>query len=151
MVLITTLLVIGMLLLISEIFLPGMVAGLAGFICLGLGVALSFRDLGTTQGGIVLLGVMALLVVGFAIWLRYFPESSFAKPFVSEGKIGDLGIDHSDLVGKEGITFTQLRPSGTVVIDGRHLDVVTEGEPVAKDQSVKVVQVEGMRIVVRKS
>jgi membrane-bound serine protease (ClpP class) len=151
MVLITTLLVIGMLLLISEIFLPGMVAGLAGFICLGLGVALSFRDLGTTQGGIVLLGVMALLVVGFAIWLRYFPESSFAKPFVSEGKIGGLGIDHSDLVGKEGITFTQLRPSGTVVIDGRHLDVVTEGEPVAKDQSVKVVQVEGMRIVVRKS
>lgn len=151
MVLIATLLVIGVLLLISEIFLPGMVAGMAGFICLGLGVALSFRDLGATQGGVVLLGVMALLVVGFGVWLRYFPESSLAKPFVSEGKIGDLGVDHSDLVGKEGLTYTQLRPSGTVVIDGRHVDVVTEGGLIAKDQLVKVVQVEGMRIVVRES
>ena len=150
MVVIVTLLVIGLLLLVSEIFLPGMIAGIAGFLCLGLGVVISFRELGPTQGGIVLLGVTVLLVVGFVVWLRYFPESSLAKPFVSEGTIGEIGTDRPELVGKEGVTLTPLHPSGTVVIDERHIDVVTEGEPIEKDEPVKVVEVEGMRIVVRR-
>lgn len=149
MVVIVTLLVLGMLLLISEIFLPGMIAGAAGFICLALGVAFSFRDLGATQGGIVLLGVTVALIIGFVCWLRFFPESGLAKPFVSEGQIGDIGAEQPELVGKEGVTLTPLMPSGTVIIDGRHVDVVTEGEPVEKEQPVRVVEVEGMRIVVR--
>ena len=149
MVVILTLLVIGLLLLVSEIFLPGMVAGLAGIICLGLGVALSFRDLGTTQGGVVLATTTLILVAGFVVWLKYFPDSSLAKPFVSEGQIGDIGTEQPELLGKEGVTFTPLHPSGTAIIDERHIDVVTEGMPLEKDVSVKVVQVEGMRIVVR--
>jgi membrane-bound serine protease (ClpP class) len=151
MVVIVTLLVIGLLLLVSEIFLPGMIAGLVGFICLGLGVAFSFRDLGPTQGGIVLLGVTVVLVVGFVVWLRYFPDSSLAKPFVSEGTIGDIGTDRPELMGKEGVTLTPLRPSGTAVIDERHVDVVTEGELIEKEVPIKVVLVEGMRIVVRRA
>jgi membrane-bound serine protease (ClpP class) len=151
MVVIVTLLVIGLLLLVSEIFLPGMIAGLAGFICLALGVAFSFRDLGPTQGGIVLLGVTVLLVIGFVFWLRYFPNSSLAKPFVSEGTIGDIGTDRPELMGKEGLTLTPLRPSGTAVIDERYVDVVTEGELIEKEEPIKVVLVEGMRIVVRRA
>ena len=150
MVVIITLLVIGLLLLVSEIFLPGMVAGLAGMICLGLGVALSFRDLGATQGGLILAATISVLVVGFFVWLRYFPDSSLAKPFVSEGQIGDIGAEQPELLGKEGVTFTPLHPSGTAIIDQRHVDVVTEGEPIEKDEPIKVVHVEGMRIVVRR-
>ena len=150
MVVIVTLLVVGILLLISEIFLPGMIAGLAGFICLGLGVAFSFRDLGASQGGIVLLGVVFVLVVGFAIWVKYFPNSSLAKPFISVGRIGDLGTDRPELLGKEGVTLTPLYPSGTAIFDDRHVDVLTEGEPIEKDERIKVVLSEGMRIVVRK-
>ena len=150
MVVIVTLLVVGMLLLVSEIFLPGMIAGIVGFLCLALGVAFSFRDLGATQGGIVLLGVTVLLVIGFACWLRFFPESSLAKPFVSEGQIGEIGTDRPELVGQEGVPFTPLMPSGTAVFEGRHIDVVTEGEPIDRDEKVKVVEVEGMRVVVQK-
>ena len=151
MVVVVTLIVIGLLLLVSEIFLPGMVAGLAGFLCLGLGVAFSFKELGPTQGGIVMLGVTVLLVIGFVVWLRYFPDSSLAKPFVSEGVIGDIGTDRPELLGREGVTLTALRPSGTAIIDERHVDVVTEGELIEKETSVKVVLVEGMRIVVRRA
>lgn len=150
MVVILTLLVIGLLLLVSEIFLPGMIAGLAGLICLGLGVALSFRDLGVTQGGLILCATTAILVIGFFVWLKYFPDSSLAKPFVSQGQIGDIGAEQPELLGKEGVTLTPLHPSGTAIIDERHIDVVTEGEPLEKDVPVKVVLVEGMRIVVRR-
>ena len=149
MVVIVTLLVVGILLLISEIFLPGMIAGLAGIICLGLAVAFSFRDYGATIGGLALAGIALSLVAGFGLWLRYFPDSSLAKPFVSQSEIGEIGADRPELVGKEGVTLTPLYPSGTAIIDDRHVDVVTEGEAVEKDQTVKVVLVEGMRVVVR--
>ncbi|MCS1408597.1 MAG: hypothetical protein M2R45_01773 [Verrucomicrobia subdivision 3 bacterium] len=150
MVVIATLLIAGMLLLISEIFLPGMIAGFAGFICLTISVIMGFQELGPTGGGLLLMGVLIALVAGFVLWLQCFPKSSLAKPFVSEGKIGDIGAEQPELVGKEGVTFTPLRPSGTAIIDQRHVDVVTEGDLIDKEVRVKVVEVEGMRIVVRK-
>lgn len=54
-----------------------------------------------------------------------------------------------DLIGKVGVTFTPLRPAGTVIIDDERLDVVSEGSFTEKDKKVKVVKVEGSRIVVR--
>lgn len=146
---IVTLLVIGLLLLISEIFLPGMIAGFAGFICLCLGVVLSFQEWGSATGGVVLLVLILILIIGFIAWLKYFPESNLAKPFVSEGQIGDIGTDRPELLGRQGHSITPLHPSGTAVFDGRHIDVVTEGEPIERDKPVKIIGVEGMRIVVR--
>ncbi|CUB29252.1 hypothetical protein BN2127_JRS1_09051 [Bacillus cereus] len=55
----------------------------------------------------------------------------------------------TDLIGKVGVTFTPLRPAGTVIIDDERLDVVSEGSFTEKDKKVKVVKVEGSRIVVR--
>ncbi len=150
MVVVVTCLVIGTLLLLSEIFLPGMIAGSIGLICLGAGVVLGFREWGSQGGSMLLMGVTVGLIIGFVVWLRVFPTSSLAKPFVSEGQIGDIGAERPELVGKQGLTLTPLRPSGTVVIEDRHVDVVTEGDMVEKDVPVRVVSVEGMRIVVRK-
>lgn len=41
-----------------------------------------------------------------------------------------------------------LRPSGTVQIGDRRIDVITEGEFIPKGTKVKVIKVEGFRIVV---
>jgi membrane-bound serine protease (ClpP class) len=42
-----------------------------------------------------------------------------------------------------------MRPSGTALIEDERIDVVTEGTFIAKDQKVKVIKVEGSRVVVR--
>jgi len=42
-----------------------------------------------------------------------------------------------------------LRPSGTAVINGKRIDVVTEGPFVERGSPIKVVEVEGARVVVR--
>lgn len=55
-----------------------------------------------------------------------------------------------ELIGKEGVTITPLRPSGTVSINDEYIDVVSEGNYLAKDVKVKVMKVEGSRVVVRK-
>lgn len=54
-----------------------------------------------------------------------------------------------ELIGKTGVALTSMRPSGTALIEDERIDVVTEGTFIAKDQKVKVIKVEGSRVVVR--
>jgi membrane-bound serine protease (ClpP class) len=57
--------------------------------------------------------------------------------------------DRTDLLGKNGLTLTMLRPAGTAIFMDERVDVVTEGGFIAKDVKIKVIKVEGVRIVVR--
>ena len=54
------------------------------------------------------------------------------------------------LVGKTGKTTTDLRPAGTAWIEGRPVDEVAEGVFLKKGEMVRVIAVEGMRVVVRR-
>ena len=64
--------------------------------------------------------------------------------------VGELNIDHSQLLNQVGEAFTDLRPSGKANIQEQRVDVVTEGVFLEKGNSVKVIAIEGQRIVVRK-
>jgi membrane-bound serine protease (ClpP class) len=148
MELIAALLVFGVLLLVLEIFLPGMIAGIIGGCCLIAAIFFSYTDYGMRTGNAVLAGVTVGLIIGTLLWLKYFPESKAARPFVSKRIIGGT-LDLTAFLNKTGTAYTTLRPAGTAVIEGHRVDVVTEGSMVPKGASIKVVQVEGTRIVVR--
>ncbi|WP_228098458.1 MULTISPECIES: NfeD family protein [unclassified Gemella] len=55
-----------------------------------------------------------------------------------------------EILGKELVAFTDLRPSGTAIYDNVKYDVVTEGEFIDKGSKLIVKHVEGMRIIVQK-
>jgi len=126
MELVVSLLVIGAILLILETVLPGAIAGVLGVCCLVAGV-----------------------VIGFVLWLRFFPESRLGRKFVSDDSVGDIRAERPELLHQTGEAFTQLRPSGTALINGRRVDVVTEGGLIERGTPIKVVAIEGMRVVVR--
>jgi membrane-bound serine protease (ClpP class) len=71
------------------------------------------------------------------------------RKVTSTSIVGDLGIDLSGLINQTGSAYTNLRPSGTAVIGNQRVDVVTEGAMIDKDTAVRVVAVEGNRVVVR--
>ena len=52
------------------------------------------------------------------------------------------------LVGKEGQSVTDLRPSGVARIDGSKYSVVTSGEYIERDERIRVLRTEGSRVVV---
>ena len=54
-----------------------------------------------------------------------------------------------ELLHKEGVTSSMLRPSGIAIIEKKRYDVVSEGNVVEKDTPVKVVKVEANQIFVR--
>jgi membrane-bound serine protease (ClpP class) len=148
MTIIVVLLVLGAVLLFLETLLPGLVAGVAGFVCLMAAVVLGYGE-GFQTGNIILAIVLLGLLGGVFCWLKFFPESRIAKKFISHGAVGDLGVDKPELLNGLGTALTQLRPSGTANINGQRVDVVTEGGLIERGAAVKVVAIEGTRIVVR--
>ena len=67
---------------------------------------------------------------------------------VSDGYTSEDPRDAA-LVGKEGVSTSQLRPAGLATICERRVDVVTRGELLDSGTKVKVIAVEGNRVVVK--
>jgi membrane-bound serine protease (ClpP class) len=132
----------GLALITAEAFLPGLIMGLTGIGMIGTSVFFGFRHHWAIGVGQIVLAVIvgpAALVTGMKrMTLKSTLEggSSFAS-------------DYAALNGKQGESITELRPAGVVAIEGRRVDVVTGGELVPRGTQVKVVKVEGNRIVVR--
>jgi membrane-bound serine protease (ClpP class) len=146
--LIVALMACGMILLIAEVaIIPGF--GLAGISAAALivgGAAFAWSRFGATWGmGSLLLSGAAT----FAI-LKIAPRTRAGKALVlsTELKKGAVDDKAQELVGKEGKTLTALRPAGAAEIEGRRLDVVTDGVFVEAGRAVRVMFVEGARIVV---
>ena len=60
-----------------------------------------------------------------------------------------IGTNRPELLNQTGTAFTPLRPSGTAIINGKRVDVVTEGPMIERGKAIKVVANEGMRVIVR--
>ena len=146
---VVTLILVGAALLLLETVLPGLVAGILGFLCLAAGVFLGYTKFGMRTGNLILIGVGFGLVLGMFCWIKYFPNSRIAKLFVSQQTIGGLGVEKPELLHQTGVAYTNLRPSGTALINGHRVDVVTEGAMIERGAPIKVVAIEGMRVVVR--
>ncbi len=146
---VVTLILVGAALLLLETVLPGMIAGIIGFACLVAGVVMAYLHFDSSTANIVLLVVLVGVIAGALVWFKFFPDSRFAKVFISERTVGEIGTDRPELLNQTGKALTTLRPSGTAVISGKRIDVVTEGPFIEAGAAVKVVAVEGMRVVVR--
>jgi len=144
-----TLIVVGAILMLLETLLPGMIAGIIGFGCLVAGVVVAYLNLGARAGNAVLFSVMVGMIVAILCWMKFFPQSRFARVFISQRTVGDIGTDRPELLNQAGTALTTLRPSGTAMINGKRVDVVTEGSLIESGTAVKVVAVEGLRVVVR--
>ena len=153
----------GLLAIAAEVFiLPGFgIAGLLGIALLAASVVLAM--LGTqpglsdiTQALAVFGAAMVLTIAVFFTWLRHLPNSTrFRGLLLQEGLSAPAGYisatPRTDLVGKEGVAVTDLRPAGTVAIDGERIDVVTEGDYVKAGSPVRIIRAEGYRHIVRVS
>ena len=154
---------VGGALIALEVFvIPGFgVAGLAGGVAVLTALTLSMLGSYPTVTevisalGIIAVSVLALGLVAFAV-LRHLPHSrGMSGVFLKESTSQEAGYlsapDRSELVGRTGKALTDLRPSGTVDIEGERIDVVTEGPWVERGEQVVVLRAESYRHVVRKA
>lgn len=146
--------VFGIALMLVEAFMPGFgVFGVAGMISTLVSIVLAAVSV---QTGMIMLLVSFLLAGVFSFFaFRYFANRGALRHIIlSEEERADLGyvapLNQTALVGLEGEALTTLRPSGAARIDGRRVDVVSDGAYIAAGEKVVVDRVEGVRVIVRK-
>ncbi|NLD48161.1 MAG: hypothetical protein GX660_13365, partial [Clostridiaceae bacterium] len=126
--------------------------GITGTILLFVGVIMTARN--PMDVLIMLLVILAVLGIALALVLNSATKGRLSKTLILNDSLKkELGFGSTEdlnfFLGKEGIASTTLRPSGTADFDGVKLDVVTRGEYVEKNTKIKVITVEGRRIVVK--
>jgi len=154
--------ILGLVLLLAEIFIiPGFgIAGISGIVMIFASIFLSllgsdpFLDINAVSIAIIQLsGAMVFALVGMFFLIKYLPKSTaFNKLVLSESEKSEHGFvsfpSDKDLVGKVGIAYTTLRPGGTAEIEGKRIDVVADSEYIDKNAKIKVLRVEGIKVVV---
>ncbi|MBI3501140.1 MAG: nodulation protein NfeD [Bacteroidetes bacterium] len=163
----------GLILLALEIFvIPGFgVAGVLGILFIVLGLTLSLVKnvpspnfpVNLPEGNafvkalfIVIVSMIISIGLSFYLFGRFIKSSAFSRVSV-QSKIskeeGFMGVDMTsqNLVGKSGIAFTILRPSGKVEIDGNIFDATAETGYIDKGEKIEVVRFETAQLFVRKS
>lgn len=151
--LVLTLIVVGFILLLIELLIiPGFgLIGVLGLGSLAAGSYTAYTKLSPMVGVAVSLGSLLIVISS----LKLLPKSSLWKRLrlesaeTQESGFGIAEKNVEELIGKEGHSITPLRPTGTATIEGRRIDVVTEGVFLPKDVPIKVVKVEGNRAIVR--
>jgi membrane-bound serine protease (ClpP class) len=157
--------VVGVGLILVEVFvIPGFgVAGVLGILLMiaGLFMALAGSWPFVTAADVyraiyTLAGSVALTIIGALALTAFLPKTKVFGTFVlSESQKRELGYSshasHEELVGKEGVALTTLRPSGTALIDDERVDVVSDGGYIEANKPVRVVRIEGIRIIVKET
>ncbi len=167
----------GWALVAVEIFvLPGVIIpGLCGCLLVFVGMMLSFMDFShlppesekalrsAALQSSISFGIRQVTVTGFVTiggsfalaWL--LPKLPFYRRMVLDEKprphapsLVQGGLPERLLLGLTGAAVTDLRPVGTADIDGQIYDVVTRGDMLSKGELIRVVEVEGNRVVVEK-
>lgn len=163
----------GVLFLAAEIFvIPGFgVAGLTGLLLITAGVVMASQDfvlpetprqLGLLSTSLLVLAASGVIFLATAVVLsRYFgslpvvnrlvlnpADASPASP--ADGKVKPPPAFQVAAVGVGdwGVAQSALRPSGRARFGDETLDVITDGSYVAAGQQIRIVEMQGSRILV---
>jgi membrane-bound serine protease (ClpP class) len=154
---------IGLLLLAVEIFVtPGFgLTGTLGIVALIAGLTLSLVGAGATAA--IVIGAAAqvavsllIALVASVVLLRFLPKIPFGRQLILQTGLGaDTGYASApegdrQWLGKQGTAVSPLRPAGIAHIDGKRVDVVSQGEWIDAGAPIDVIRVDGNRIVVRR-
>lgn len=140
-------------LILVEFFVIGMILGVLGVILFAASILVVSDD-----PGLYTVFLAVILILAVVEWVIFVKHKKRRIPFLSKLILDDATDkesgytsfdDRSHLVGEEAVTHTVLRPSGTIRHGDERIDAVAEGAYIASEVKVKIIYVEGTRVVVR--
>ena len=145
---------LGIVLLAIEIFvIPGFgITGILGILGIVAGIFMSFGINNIAQAVLVVFVSLIADIILIIILARFILKSKGFKNIVAletDTAGYHSSVSYDNLLGCEGITDTFFRPSGNIIINDKKYDAITEGEFINKGAKIKVILVEGNKIVIK--
>lgn len=148
--------VLGIGLLILEAFMPGFgAAGITGIILEIITLVMTWREHGSLATLAMLLIVLLVLAIAISTSLRSIASGRLSRSALvhSETESNESGYRSLDdlavFLDHEGVTTSVLRPTGIGDFDGVRLNISSEGEFIPVGTRVRIIKVEGAKILVR--
>ncbi|WP_027963448.1 NfeD family protein [Halalkalibacillus halophilus] len=141
---------VGLIILDGKFINDGIV-GSIGFVVVLFSVAFAAPD--WLYASYSIAGVVAGTLFSLVL-LRFVPKRAmWGKLALADQLTGDQGYNsmnesYKELVGKEGTTLTDLRPSGTIDIEGERYSAITKGSWMKQGVDIYVSEVDGTKILV---
>lgn len=157
---------VGVVLISLEIIFPGHVfPGVIGVLCVLIALTLGLLDFGRVDfdvqweagyisDALFTVGVAVVTATGLGIAAaRALPKSRWGRKIVLTAKIearaaDKLGREADKVIGFAGTAVSDLRPAGTVSIDGRRFDAVAQYGYIDAGSPVEVLRRQGVQLVV---
>ncbi len=154
MTLIIVMFILATLFVIAEVMFPSF--GLLGLLAASsfLVAILESFAMGDQQGYIAVGSAVAIIpaaIIGGFYILNHTPLGNrLVLKGPDHGAVQGQGADKSltAFIGKVGVAITPLSPGGTVEIGDHTFSAISLGEFIDRDSHVRVIQVEGNRVVV---
>jgi membrane-bound serine protease (ClpP class) len=146
--------VLGLVLLMIEALVPGFgIAGITGLMLVLASIVMISASF--YQAMLLLIGTIIVAIILIVALYKLGYGKRFIKLMVlnteqknEKGYVSSKG--NEKYLGMHGTAITPLRSAGTVLIDGKRIDAVSEAEFIEKDIEVEVIKIEGNRIVVKR-
>ncbi|MGH7457755.1 MAG: NfeD family protein [Longimicrobiaceae bacterium] len=150
-----------LLLLLEALVIPGF--GIAGVLGIAAVVASIFLSMigsfptasdFATAAAVIAVSVVAVTFIGWQLARRLPADRRARGVFLTESTSRESGYASSDarpeLVGREGVALTDLRPAGSGRFGDERLDVVSDGPWIEAGAPIRVLHAEGYRHVVQR-
>jgi membrane-bound ClpP family serine protease len=147
---IVAMIVFGFVLIVIEIFItPGFIVGIIGVAIVALGIGYTYKEFGTENGNITLAVSSFLMISGILFAFKQGVWSRLALKDEITSKAANLNND-SVKIGDRGVALSSLRPSGMALINGKKIEVNSEGEMLSTNENIEVIKKVNNRIIVKK-
>jgi membrane-bound serine protease (ClpP class) len=150
---------VGIMLIALELFvIPGFgIVGILGILCVMISL---FGAFGTenidTAVNVIGISILSAIAISVLLTIYILPKSTLFKRITlstSQNSNAGYSAPHQEdesLLGKVGIVYSKLRPSGSVVIEDKRYDATAMGEYIEKGTKVKVISLNGFQLTVEK-
>jgi membrane-bound serine protease (ClpP class) len=141
----------GLLLIFLEFFFPGMVCALAGGVFLFTSLVFVFTEYSPLWGVLYFFFLICLVlaICKTALWWIK-SKTADGEFYLNTSQEGFVASEYDrSALGKQGVAFTDLKPSGHVLIAGKQLQALCETGYVAKGAAIQVVGGRGAYLIVR--
>lgn len=140
------------LIIIDGKFISDGTLAMLGIVAIFISVAISAPTF--TAGLYAVIGVIVGIGLSF-LFLKFLPKRNMWSKIALKDRLtkekgySSLSEEYVELQNKRGVTVTDLRPVGTVLINEKEYSVISNGQWIQKGTEVVVTEVDGTKILVK--